>query len=114
MSGNVAVVVTSETRPLPAITLTEVLATSDVPPGVVNVLTGFKRELVPVLAAHADVDGLDLWGVPDRPPRPPRKCAAAESLKRLSRRPRNVQDARFDWTDERAASVPNGSPPSSR
>ena len=64
VSGNVAVVVTSETRPLPAITLTEVLATSDLPPGVVNVLTGFKGELVPVLAAHADVDGLDLWGVP--------------------------------------------------
>ena len=52
--------ITSETRPLPAVTLTEVLATSDVPGGVVNVLTGFKRELVPVLAGHVDVDAIDL------------------------------------------------------
>ena len=59
------VVLASETRPLPAVTLSEVLATSDVPGGVVNVLTGLKPELVPVLAGHADVDALDTWGVPD-------------------------------------------------
>jgi acyl-CoA reductase-like NAD-dependent aldehyde dehydrogenase len=105
VSGNVAVVVTSETRPLPAITLTEVLATSDLPGGVVNVLTGLKKELVPVLAAHADVDGLDLWGVPSDL-RTAAEEAAAESLKRLARRPRAVQDGRFDWTDERAAQRP--------
>jgi acyl-CoA reductase-like NAD-dependent aldehyde dehydrogenase len=105
VSGNVAVVVTSETRPLPAITLTEVLATSDLPAGVVNVLTGFRRELVPVLAAHADVDGLDLWGVP-ADLRTAAEEAAAASLTRLARRPRAVQDGRFDWTDERAAQRP--------
>ena len=63
--GNVAVVLASETRPLPAITLAEVLATSDVPGGVVNILTGYRKELVPVLAAHVDVDGLDGFGIPD-------------------------------------------------
>ena len=66
VSGNAVVLLTSETRPLPAVTLTEVLATSDVPGGVVNVLTGRKSELVPVLAAHRDVDALDTWGVPGR------------------------------------------------
>src|SRR6187455_3192773 len=59
VTGNTCVVATSEDRPLPAITLSEVLATSDVPGGVVNVLTGRKKELVPVLAGHEDVDGLD-------------------------------------------------------
>jgi acyl-CoA reductase-like NAD-dependent aldehyde dehydrogenase len=65
VAGNAVVVLASETRPLPAVTLTEVLATSDVPGGVVNVLTGLKRELVPVLAGHVDVDAIDVWGVPD-------------------------------------------------
>src|SRR4029079_474020 len=64
VAGNAVVVLPSETRPWPAVTLSEVLATSDVPGGVVNVLTGLKPELVPVLAGHADVDALDTWGVP--------------------------------------------------
>jgi acyl-CoA reductase-like NAD-dependent aldehyde dehydrogenase len=63
-TGNTAVVVASEQRPLPAVTLTEVLATSDVPGGVVNVLTGHVAELAPVLAAHFDVNAIDLTGVP--------------------------------------------------
>jgi hypothetical protein len=62
-TGNTAVVVASEPAPLPAITLTEVLATSDVPGGVVNVLTGYTTELAPVLAAHMDVNAIDLTGV---------------------------------------------------
>ena len=62
-TGNTAVVVASEPAPLPAITLTEVLATSDVPGGVVNVLTGYAAELAPVLAAHMDVNAIDLTGV---------------------------------------------------
>jgi acyl-CoA reductase-like NAD-dependent aldehyde dehydrogenase len=61
-TGNTAVVVASEQRPLPAVTLTEVLATSDVPGGVVNLLTGLTAELAPVLAAHRDVDAIDLTG----------------------------------------------------
>jgi acyl-CoA reductase-like NAD-dependent aldehyde dehydrogenase len=60
--GNTAVVVTSKARPLPAVTLGEVLATSDVPGGVVNLLTGDAEELGPWLAEHADVDGIDLTG----------------------------------------------------
>ena len=62
--GNTAVLVTSKERPLPAVTLGEVLATSDVPGGVVNVLTGDSGELGPWLAEHADVDGIDLAGAP--------------------------------------------------
>ena len=103
--GNVAVVLASETRPLPAITLAEVLATSDVPGGVVNILTGYRKELVPVLAAHADVDGVDGWGIPDDL-RTAAEVAAADSVKRVTRRPRGVTDARFDWLDDRAAERP--------
>jgi len=105
VSGNAVVLLTSETRPLPAVTLTEVLATSDVPGGVVNVLTGFKRELVPVLAAHVDVDALDTWGVPDEL-RIDTELAAADDIKRLLRRPTGVNEARFDWLDDRAAERP--------
>lgn len=61
--GNVVVVLASEPHPLPAIALSECLATADVPGGVVNVLTGRRDELVPVLASHLDVDALDVTGV---------------------------------------------------
>jgi acyl-CoA reductase-like NAD-dependent aldehyde dehydrogenase len=63
VGGNAAVVVVSEKRPLAAVTLAEVLATSDLPGGVVNLLTGRKEELCPVLAGHMDVNALDLGGV---------------------------------------------------
>jgi acyl-CoA reductase-like NAD-dependent aldehyde dehydrogenase len=63
-TGNTAVVVASEAAPLAAITLAEVLATSDVPGGVVNMLTGQLAELAPVLAAHMDVNAIDLTGAP--------------------------------------------------
>jgi acyl-CoA reductase-like NAD-dependent aldehyde dehydrogenase len=66
VGGNAAVVVASEERPLAAVTLAEVLATSDVPSGVVNVLTGRKAELSPVLASHMDVNAVDLSGADDR------------------------------------------------
>ena len=105
VTGNAVVVIASESRPLPAITLTEVLATSDVPGGVVNVLTGLKRELVPIMAAHADIDAIDVWGVPDEL-RTDTELAAAEDIKRISRRPAGVSDARFDWLDDRAAERP--------
>ena len=64
VTGNAVVLLASEKRPLPAITLGEVLATSDVPGGAVNLLTGRVAELAPVLAAHRDVDALDLAGAP--------------------------------------------------
>jgi len=103
--GNVAVVLASELRPLPSITLGEVLATSDVPGGVVNILTGQRKELVPILASHADVDGLDGWGIPDEL-RTAAETAAADSVKRVARRSAGVADARFDWLDDRAAERP--------
>jgi acyl-CoA reductase-like NAD-dependent aldehyde dehydrogenase len=80
--GNTAVVVASEKRPLPAVNLTEVLATSDVPAGVVNVLTGHTSELAPVLAAHMDVNAIDLAGA-DEADRGGLEEAAAGNLKRL-------------------------------
>jgi acyl-CoA reductase-like NAD-dependent aldehyde dehydrogenase len=105
VAGNAVIVLTSETRPLPAITLTEVLATSDVPAGVVNVITGFKRELVPVLAGHEDVDSIDVWGVADDARRDV-ELAATENVKRIVRRPAGTTDARFDWLDDRASERP--------
>jgi acyl-CoA reductase-like NAD-dependent aldehyde dehydrogenase len=65
VSGNAVVMLASEAKPLPAVTLCEVLATSDVPPGVINVLTGYKKELVPWLASHMDVNAIDVSGVPE-------------------------------------------------
>ena len=104
VGGNAVVALASESRPLPAVTLGEVLATSDVPPGVVNILTGLRRELVPVLAAHMDVNAIDTWGVP-RDMRAGVEEAAIENVKRLSRPPRNA-DERFDWLDDRRAQRP--------
>jgi acyl-CoA reductase-like NAD-dependent aldehyde dehydrogenase len=63
-TGNTVVAVASQDRPLPAITLSEALGTSDVPGGVVNILTGITAELAPVLAGHFDVNAIDLTGVP--------------------------------------------------
>ena len=83
VGGNSLVVVASERRPLAAITLAEVLATSDVPAGAVNVLTGRKNELCPVLAAHMDVNALDLAGVDGD--RTELERLAAENVKRVVR-----------------------------
>jgi len=67
VSGNTAVVLASESKPMPAITFTEVLDTSDLPGGVVNVLTGRKDELIPWLADHMDVNAVDAGGAtPDQ------------------------------------------------
>lgn len=86
--GNTTVVVTSESRPLPAVTLGEILATSDVPGGAVNLLTGAVAELAPVLAGHLDVDGLDLTGLAglgdaDGIDRSALEAAAAEGVTRV-------------------------------
>ncbi len=87
VSGNTTVVLASELRPLPAITLSEALATSDVPGGVVNMITGRTAEVAPWLASHRDVNAIDLagaagaegvsWG--------DLELAAAENLKRVVR-----------------------------
>jgi acyl-CoA reductase-like NAD-dependent aldehyde dehydrogenase len=84
-TGCTAVVVASELRPLPAVTLSEVLATSDVPGGVVNVLTGRTAELAPVLAAHMDVNAMDLTGVASPDEVADLERAAAENVKRVFR-----------------------------
>jgi acyl-CoA reductase-like NAD-dependent aldehyde dehydrogenase len=65
VSGNTVVVVANERAPLPAVSLAEVLATSDLPKGVVNILSGSPAEIAPWLASHADVDALDLAGAAD-------------------------------------------------
>jgi acyl-CoA reductase-like NAD-dependent aldehyde dehydrogenase len=84
VSGNAAVVFASETSPLPAVSLGEVLATSDVPGGVVNILTGLTAELVPWLAGHMDVNAIDVTGVPaDLLPKV--EELAAENVKRIVR-----------------------------
>jgi acyl-CoA reductase-like NAD-dependent aldehyde dehydrogenase len=83
VGGNAVVVIASERRPLAAITLAEVLATSDVPGGVVNVLTGRKSELCPVLAAHMDVNAVDLVGVEGD--RTELERLAADNVKRVVR-----------------------------
>ena len=103
--GNAVVVIASESRPLPAVTLTEVLATSDVPGGVVNLVTGLWSELVPVLAGHVDVDALDTWCVPDAM-RTEIETIAADNVKRISRRSLRTVEARFDWLDDRASERP--------
>ncbi|MEU7530787.1 aldehyde dehydrogenase family protein [Saccharothrix sp. NPDC042600] len=83
-AGNTAVVVTSQDRPLPAVTLSEVLATSDLPGGVVNVLTGRTAEIAPWLASHADVNALDLTGAPEAL-RADLEQSAAGTVKRVLR-----------------------------
>jgi acyl-CoA reductase-like NAD-dependent aldehyde dehydrogenase len=84
VSGNTVVVVASEQRPLPAVSLAEVLATSDVPGGVVNIVTGRTAELAPWLASHRDVNGLDLAGATEVP-WGELEAAAADTVKRVVR-----------------------------
>jgi len=85
VTGNTVVVLTSETRPLPAVTLAEALATSDLPGGVVNLLTGRPAETAPWLASHQDVNAIDLAGVDDRDLAKRLEVAAADNLKRVLR-----------------------------
>ena len=91
-TGNTAVIVTSERRPLPAVSLSEVLATSDLPGGVANVLTGFTAELAPWLASHRDVNAIDLTGV-----------AAAERAELQRAAADNVKRVFIPWDDDWSA-----------
>jgi acyl-CoA reductase-like NAD-dependent aldehyde dehydrogenase len=83
VGGNAAVVVASDQHPLAAIELAEALATSDVPGGVVNILTGHRAELAPWLAAHMDVNAIDVTGADGLAPELER--AAADNVKRVVR-----------------------------
>ncbi|MFF8276531.1 aldehyde dehydrogenase family protein [Streptomyces lateritius] len=84
-TGNTAVVIASEKAPLPALSLGEVLATSDLPGGVVNILSGKAAEMGPHLAAHQDVNAIDLTGA-DADLARELEIAAADNLKRVLRR----------------------------
>ena len=81
VGGNAAVVVASETHPLAAIELAEAIATSDLPGGVVNILTGLGEELAPILAGHMDVNAIDLTGADGQAPELER--LAADNVKRV-------------------------------
>ncbi|MFB0616732.1 aldehyde dehydrogenase [Streptomyces sp. AGS-58] len=100
-TGNTAVVVASENAPLPALSLAEVLATSDVPGGVVNILSGRTAEIAAPLAAHQDVNAIDLAGA-DEVLAKELEIAAADNLKRVLR-PQPVDYSRTPGTDRMAA-----------
>ncbi len=90
VTGNTCVVLASPDRPLPAVTLAEVLATSDVPGGVVNVLTGPLADTAPTLASHMDVNAIDLTGAGDLAAS--LELAAADNLKRVRRPAASPED----------------------
>ncbi len=95
VTGNTCVVTASYRRPVPAITLSEVMATSDVPGGVVNMLTGQLSDTVPWLASHMDVNAIDLTGAAGDPEHATElEVAAADNLKRVVRAP----ETEPDWT----------------
>jgi acyl-CoA reductase-like NAD-dependent aldehyde dehydrogenase len=96
VTGNTVVLLASERAPLPAVTLAEVLATSDLPGGVVNLLTGRVTETVGWLAAHMDVNAVDLTGVSDPALAAELEAAAADNLKRVLRPPAQAPDWRAD------------------
>ncbi|MFH8338732.1 aldehyde dehydrogenase family protein [Streptomyces sp. AM6-12] len=100
-TGNTAVVIASEKAPLPALSLAEVLATSDVPGGVVNILSGRAAEIAPSLAAHQDVNAIDLAGA-DAELAKELEIAAADNLKRVLR-PRDTDFTQTPGTERLTA-----------
>ncbi|WP_031083612.1 aldehyde dehydrogenase family protein [Streptomyces sp. NRRL WC-3549] len=97
-TGNTVVVIASADRPLPALSLGEVLATSDLPGGVVNILSGRTAELAAPLASHQDVNGIDLTGAAgDADLAKELEAAAADNLKRVLR-PQAVDGSGDGWT----------------
>jgi acyl-CoA reductase-like NAD-dependent aldehyde dehydrogenase len=101
VGGNTVVAVTSEKHPLAAITMGEVFETSDVPAGVVNLLSGIKSELVPWLAAHMDVNAIDTTGVDGKAIAAVQKTAA-ENVKRVV----HFDGAGIGWDDARRSQGP--------
>jgi acyl-CoA reductase-like NAD-dependent aldehyde dehydrogenase len=99
VSGNTAVVLASERWPLPAVTLAEVMATSDLPGGVANIVTGLTAELVPHLAGHMDVNAVDLTGCPPHL-LPEIEQLCADNVKRIVR----ATAPESDWLSESAES----------
>jgi acyl-CoA reductase-like NAD-dependent aldehyde dehydrogenase len=93
VGGNAVVAIASETHPLAAIELAEAIAISDVPAGVVNILTGYRHELAPILAGHMDVNALDLSGADGGAAELER--LAADNVKRVVR---GSADDQSPWT----------------
>jgi len=100
VTGNTCVCLASQEFPYPAIVLGELLAVSDLPGGVVNILTGFRKELVPTFATHTHIRGLN--AVVSQEEKKQLQLSAAESIKRVRARKR---DASIDWADEASQSV---------
>ena len=97
VSGNTVIALASETQPYPAIVLGEMLATSDLPGGVVNLLTGFRRELLPTFATHTHVRGVT--AVVDADERKELALGAADSVKRVRAR---KSEEKLDWYSDKS------------
>jgi acyl-CoA reductase-like NAD-dependent aldehyde dehydrogenase len=100
ITGNTCVCLASQESPYPAIVLGELLAVSDLPGGVVNILTGFRKELVPTFATHTHIRGLN--AVVSQEEKKQLQLGAAESIKRVRARKR---DTSIDWADDASQSV---------
>jgi acyl-CoA reductase-like NAD-dependent aldehyde dehydrogenase len=100
VAGNTCVCLASQEFPYPAIVLGELLAVSDLPGGVVNILTGFRKELVPTFATHTHIRGLN--AIVNQEEKKQLQLGAAESIKRVRARKR---DDELDWTDDQSQSV---------
>jgi len=101
VGGNTVVAITSESKPLPGITLGEIFQTSDIPGGVINLISGLKSELVPWLASHMDVNAIDATGVAPDGIAAVQK-AAAENVKRVV----HFDAKKIGWTDARRSQSP--------
>jgi acyl-CoA reductase-like NAD-dependent aldehyde dehydrogenase len=101
VGGNVVVAITSESKPLAAITLGEIFQTSDVPAGVINLISGLKSELVPWLASHMDVNAIDTTGVAGEARSAVQKTAA-ENVKRVV----HFDADEIGWNDTRRSQSP--------
>ncbi len=101
VSGNTVVCLASQAYPYPAIVLGEMLAVSDLPGGVVNILTGYRKELVPTFATHTHIRGVS--AIVDAEEKKKLQLGAAESIKRVRTRKRG--DGAFDWGSEKSQSL---------
>lgn len=100
VSGNTVIALSSETQPYPAIVLGEMLATSDLPGGVVNLITGYRRELLPTFATHTHIRGVS--AVVDADERKELALGAADSVKRLKTR---KAEEKLDWYSDKGQGV---------
>ncbi|MEO5961155.1 MAG: aldehyde dehydrogenase family protein, partial [Opitutaceae bacterium] len=104
VSGNTVVALASEKMPYPAILFGEMLATSDLPGGVVNILTGFRKELVPTFATHTHLRAISAAGVTAEE-RKALRLGAAESVKRVRFIDAAADDGKIDWQGDAAQSL---------